>query len=381
LLDSEKKSLRRFLTIYLSSTFLLFSLASFIFYTFAKHHLLDQQIRSLEYQASHLKSTLRVLHQSNDEVLIYPNDKSFDSAIYDLDKNYIFGSIKQKLVEKKDGYLYFVSEVEPYYLGAAYLLIRKKLDFEPIQNLQKNILIFMLGAGIFFSILGYYLGRLFVAPMREAIENINHFIQDATHELNTPISTILTNIEMLETLNKCKDSSLELKRIEIASKTLSRIYDDLSYLNLNHNYHREPQDINISELVKERLLYFDVMIESKELTLITDIKDDVYLKIDKNDAIRVFDNLISNACKYNKQKGKLYVKLDENAFVIEDSGIGISEDDIKDILKRFKRANKTEGGFGIGLDIVSHVIDVYGYKLEIESKEGEGTKVSVIWKG
>jgi len=380
LLASEKRSLRRFLTIYLSSTFLLFSLASFIFYTFAKHHLLDQQMKSLEYQTSHLKSSLRILHQSNNEVLIYPHEKSFDSAIYDLDKNYIFGSIKQKLDEKEDGYLYFIDEVEPYYLGAAYLLVRKKLDTEPIKNLQKNILFFMMGAGVFFSILGYFLGRLFVAPMREAIENINHFIQDATHELNTPISTILTNIEMLETLNRCSKGTQELKRIEIASKTLSRIYDDLSYINLNHNYHRSPQKINVSKLIQERLLYFDVMIKAKEITLITDIKDDIYLDIDPNDAIRVFDNLISNACKYNKQKGRLHIKLDSTSFVIEDSGIGIKEEEISNIVKRFKRANKTEGGFGIGLDIVSHVIDVYGYKLEIDSIENLGTKVSVLWE-
>jgi len=379
LLDSEKRSLRRFLTIYLSSTFLLFLLATFLFYAFAKHHLLDQQIKSLEYQAAHLKSTLRVLHQSNDKILIYPKDKGFDSAIYDLDKRYIFGTIKNPLDEKKEGYLYFISKVEPYYLGAAYLLVRKKLDMQPIKNLQKNIFFFMIGAGIFFSILGYFLGRLFVAPMREAIENINHFIQDATHELNTPISTILTNIEMLETLKKCKNSTMELKRIEIASKTLSRIYDDLSYINLNHNYHREIRKINLSDIVRERLLYFDVMIKAKELTLESDIKDDVYLDMDQNDAIRVFDNLISNAIKYNKQKGKLYIKLDENSFIVEDSGIGINKNDIQKIVKRYKRVNKTEGGFGIGLDIVSHVMDVYGFELKIDSTEEKGTKVSILW--
>lgn len=379
MLDSEKRSLRRFLTIYLSSTFLLFLLAAFLFYAFAKHHLLDQQLKSLEYQANHLKSALRVLHQSNEKILIYPKEKGFDSAIYNLNKEYIFGTFKQKLDKREKGYLYFVSNVEPYYLGAAYLLIRKKLDTEPIKNLQKNILFFLIGAGIFFSILGYFLGRLFVAPMREAIENINHFIQDATHELNTPISTILTNIEMLETLNKCQNSSMELKRIEIASKTLSRIYDDLSYINLNHNYHRDVKNINISNLIKERLLYFDVMIKAKEITLFTEIEDEVYLKIDQNDAIRVFDNLISNAIKYNKQKGRLFIKLDKTSFIVEDSGIGIKKEDIDKIIKRFKRANKTEGGFGIGLDIVSHVVEVYGFDLDIKSKEEEGTKVSILW--
>jgi len=380
LLESEKKSLKRFLTIYLSSTFLLFSLASFIFYTFAKHHLLDQQLQSIKYESRDIKNKLRLLHQSNNSKLIYPNNKKFDSAIYDLDKNYIFGSMKQKLDQKEEGYLYLVENIQPYYLGAAYLLVRKKLDFTPIQNLQKNIILFMLFAGIFFSILGYYLGKLFVAPMREAIENINHFIQDATHELNTPISTILTNIEMIETLNRCKEDKEELKRIEIASKTLSRIYDDLTYINLNHNYHRNIQKQNISELLKERILYFDVLIKAKNLKLTMDIQEDIYLDIDQNDAIRLFDNLISNACKYNKQNGTLTIKLNKNSFSIEDSGIGIKKEDLKEILKRYKRADKSEGGFGIGLDIVNHITKFYNYKLDITSQEHKGTKVTILWQ-
>ncbi len=89
------------------------------------------------------------------------------------------------------------------------------------------ILLFMLIAGVFFVIIGYFLGRLFISPMRESIEMMNNFIQDTTHELNTPISTILTNLELIETIHNCS-AKREMQRIEIASKTLSRIYDDLT---------------------------------------------------------------------------------------------------------------------------------------------------------
>ena len=67
--------------------------------------------------------------------------------------------------------------------------------------------------------------------MRDSLKQMNRFIQDTTHELNTPISTILTNIEMIETFSG-EEKSTELKRIEIASKTLSRIYDDLDLFKL-----------------------------------------------------------------------------------------------------------------------------------------------------
>jgi len=383
LLTSEKRSLFRFLLIYLGSTFLLFSLASWIFYSSGKHHLLDQQRETIKYEAEHIKSGLRALHQSNDAKLVYPTIKVIESAIYDLDKEYIFGTFKTKQTLdniKDETKLYHILKIEPYHLGAAYLLVSKTIDFKPIGNLQKNIILFMLGAGIFFSILGYFLGRLFVAPMRDSIEQMNHFIQDTTHELNTPISIILTNIEMIETFGKHKENSTELKRIEIASKTLNRIYDDLTYLNLNHQYYRQIVTLSMSSLVEERIVYFSAMAEAKGLKVTIDVEPDVVLQMDRNDAMRLLDNLISNAIKYNKPHGTLHVKLTQNSLNVMDTGIGIKAKDIKTILDRFKRANKSEGGFGIGLDIVNQVIDSYGFILQINSQEGKGTEVIVKWE-
>ena len=381
MLSSEKRSLVRFLVIYLASTLLLFSLASWLFYSYSKHQLLDNQEETLKYEAQKLKTTLRNLHKSNDEKLYYPYNKEIQSAIYDLDKQYIFGTLEatQGLESREKGMLYAVSKIEPYYLGAGYLLLRKKTDFTPIENLQKEILIFMLAAGLFFGLLGYYLGRLFVAPMRESLEKMNHFIQDTTHELNTPISTILTNIEMIETFGKHEENAPELKRIEIASKTLSRIYDDLTYLNLNHQYHRHITAVNMSDLVHERVEYFTSMAEAKKLNMVLDITPKVIRKIDKNDALRVVDNLISNAIKYNKYEGTLTIVLNQNMLEVSDTGIGIKQEDLKQIMQRFKRANKSEGGFGIGLHIVSQVCENYGYDLDIRSIIDEGTQACIQW--
>ncbi len=380
MLSSEKRSLYRFLAIYLISTFMLFALSSLIFYTFTKHQLLDKQLQSLKYEARHIKSKLRELHLSDSKKLYYPTIKGIDSAIYDLDKNYIFGTFKTNLdqVSSKDK-ISFVMQIEPYYLGAAYLKVSKDINFRPIGELKKNILFMMLIGGVFFTILGYFLGKLFIAPMRESIKKMNHFIQDTTHELNTPISTILTNIEMIEALNLYKENPKELKRIEIASKTLSRIYDDLTYLNLNHEYHRDIQKIDMGSLIKERMIYFEALARSKSLKIELDIDDNVIKEIDKNDALRVIDNLISNAIKYNKIGGKLSISMTEREFVVNDSGVGIKARDLPNIHKRFKRANKNEGGFGIGLDIVNQVVKNYNFKMEIYSKEGIGTKVVIKW--
>jgi len=383
LFNSEKRSLIRFLVLYLVSTFILFSMAAWVFYSSSLHHLLDQQRDALKYESEHFISELRTLHKSSEPTLIYPHLHGLDSAIFDLDKQYIYGTFKtipSLDIRENKNKLYHEAHIEPYYLGAAYLLLAKEIDFVPLEELERDIVIFMLLAGVFFSLLGFFLGKLFVAPMRDSMQKMNDFIQDTTHELNTPISTILTNIEMIETFGKYEGNSTELKRIEIASKTLSRIYDDLTYLNLNHQYHREVITLNMSELIEERMLYFAAMIEAKGLKTTVVSEENVFLQIDKNDAIRLLDNLLSNAIKYNKQKGTLTVKMTSLMFSVEDTGIGIRAKDLDTISQRFKRANKSEGGFGIGLDIVNQVVNSYGFILEINSKEREGTEVRIKWE-
>jgi two-component system OmpR family sensor kinase len=283
-------------------------------------------------------------------------------------------------IKTTDSKIYRVYLVKPYYLGTAYLLMAKDIDKRPLKLLKENIVIFMVIGGVLFTALGLFLGNLFIKPMRESLQEKNRFIQDATHELNTPISTILANIELIEALDRCKDSREELKRMEIASKTLSRIYEDLAYITFNHKMHKRVQSIDFSQLIKERLLYFKSMIEAKELKLKSSIDSGVKINLDRNDAIRLIDNLISNAIKYNKSGGFLEVGLTQESFWVQDSGIGIKKRDIEKLFERFKRANSSEGGFGLGLSIVNAIVKEYNFTLTIDSKLDIGTKVTIKWK-
>jgi two-component system OmpR family sensor kinase len=185
---------------------------------------------------------------------------------------------------------------------------------------------------------------------------------------------------MIEALDLCKENGRELKRIEIASKTLSKIYEDLTYLNLNHEYHRDITKIDMGELVRERVVYFEAMAKSKMIDMKLNIKDRVVLEIDRNDALRLIDNLLSNAIKYNKIKGAVDVEVSKKHLIVSDSGVGIKIGDIKLVKKRFKRADMSEGGFGIGLDIVSKVVESYGYEFELISEEKAGTKAVIRWQ-
>lgn len=102
--------------------------------------------------------------------------------------------------------------------------------------------------------------------------------------------------------------------------------------------------------------------------------------MDKNDAIRLIDNLLSNAIKYNRKEGELNIELNSKYLFVKNSGLGIKKEDIHLIQNRFKRANTSEGGFGIGLDIIGQVLERYDFKFTISSIYNKSTEVIITWK-
>ena len=383
---SEKRSLYRFLTIYLLSTFLLFAVGATVFYTLEKHHLIDNQRQQMKQEGEYIHHQLIALHKRFATTLPLKLHAPYKIALLNMDKKPVAANLSlptsfhlDKEYQIDNGTLFYTRKIEPYYLGVVYIVLATPVDEAALSKLKENILLFMLAAGIFFVILGYFLGRLFIAPMRDAIGMMNRFIQDTTHELNTPVSTILTNLELIQALNKCNGAKEEMQRIEIASKTISRIYDDLTYLKLNHAYHRDIRPLNISALLQERIAYFSAAISAKQLQLKTEIADDVVVPMDQDDTLRLIDNLLSNAIKYNRTGGDLRITLSQEALRIVDSGEGMDEETLKRVHRRFVRANSSEGGFGIGLDIVHQVIRNYQFDITFRSKRHEGTEVIITW--
>jgi len=185
---------------------------------------------------------------------------------------------------------------------------------------------------------------------------------------------------MIEALEKGPDVREELGRIGIASRTLSRIYDDLTFLSLNHPYRRQIVEIDMGTLLRERLEYFAEMCDAKGLEVLRSIEEEVIVPIDPNDAMRLIDNLLSNAIKYNRSGGTLETELNPEYLRVRDTGIGIPPDKIATIHERFRRANTSEGGFGIGLNIVHQVVEYYGFGFEIHSELDQGTDIVIRWR-
>ncbi len=348
--------------------------------------MLADQRASLTKYANIQTKRLKVLHHYFDERTTYPRDPRFKSAIYDIEYMKIFSLLDDEDIRfdkviyitqtKKN--IHFVKSLDEYYLGTKYLIIEVEDDGVFRSEIWQNIIGYGLLILLIFMLFGLYLAKLFLKPMRDSIMLLDRFIKDTTHELNTPLSAILANIEMMDTDVMVEKNKKKLNRINIAAKTVSTLYKDLTYLTLEQEKENEDEEISIKSVLENRVEYFAILAKSKNITFVLSLQY-ATIFMDRRKFIRVLDNLISNAIKYNKRGGEIEIILQENRLSVSDTGIGMSEDKIPFIFDRYMRFNQSEGGFGVGLSIVKKIVDEYNMQIEVESKEGEGTKMVLLW--
>jgi two-component system OmpR family sensor kinase len=384
LLASEKKTLFNFLALYSFFTAVIIAFIAILYFNFQKDLMLQEKRAILQEYANTLILHLKDLHINFDKYQTYPRFLDFDSAIYDSDAKKIFSTLQNetvdlnKLLYLSDEKIHFISRPESYYLGSKYVVVSIPVDAKWMRQTYKNIAIFASSGLVFMLVFGYFLLRLLLKPMKNALYLLDNFIKDTTHELNTPISAILTNIETIRLDNLDTKQQTKLRRIQTASKTIANLYRDLTYLTLNHQIVSYDETVALKELLIERIEYFKTLLEAKKITLETDLSD-AQICMDRLKITKLIDNLLSNAIKYNKINGSIHITLENNMLCISDTGIGIDPSKLKAIFTRYKRFNQSEGGFGIGLSIVSIIAKEYDIKIDIQSTPQIGTKVTLSW--
>ena len=327
---------------------------------------------------------LKTLHHYFDDRRIYPRNRRFKSAIYDLEEVQIFSLLENETIKfdeeiyRAGNKIHFVKILDNYYLGTKFLII--EVDDNRIwhKETMKTIGIFGLLAFFILFLFGFLLAKLFLKPMRDSIMLLDRFIKDTTHELNTPLSAILANIEMMDKNVMIEKNRKKLDRITIAAKTVSTLYEDLTYLTLEHERGNEDEELDLRKIIIERIDYFEALSRSRQIAVKHILQDEMFV-MDRKKFIRIVDNLISNAIKYNKRGGSIEIVLSRGKLVIEDSGIGIDEEGIPYIFDRYLRFNSSEGGFGVGLSIVKKIVDEYAMHIEVDSKLGRGTRMILTW--
>jgi len=366
------------LALYLGSVFVLLAIIGYLFFENNVSMMMSSTKYEMMYQARKISSKIVMTAMKNEEIdrghyLKNLKHCRFDIGYYDEHKRTIYSEIpKFEAFDDnflvKDGKCYAVLEDPSSHLGVRYIVLKEGHLSAEIRALRMKIIGYLILSFIFMGIVGYFLARLFLAPVRNKIESLDRFISDTTHELNTPVSAILMTIQTLKGCDPRK-----LKRLEASARRLSTMYGSLTYRLQGEGRGEKIEVFSLSKLVAERIGYVKELAEAKRLTVEMKL-DELSVKMDRESAIRLIDNLLSNAIKYSDPGGTIKVTIEGKRLIVADEGIGIDKAVQEDIFKRYKRANKERGGFGIGLDIVLTICKRYGIKIALESEKGKGSK-------
>jgi signal transduction histidine kinase len=245
---------------------------------------------------------------------------------------------------------------------------------------------FIIALTIFLS---YRFANNAIKPIEESIKMLKQFTSDASHELKTPISTIKANIEVA--LMKDRDPEYykeKLKTILDSTNRMSKLIQDMLFISRLDmgNYPVKLEPVNIKDVFLSLNTQFEGLAISKNVNLVVSTEDDIQLITDKNILFEILSIFIENGIEYNKENGfvKVYArKVGESIEItVEDSGIGIKEQDIPHIFDRFYRGEKSRsretGGVGLGLPIAKELAKLIDATIRVESKVGSGSKFILI---
>lgn len=217
----------------------------------------------------------------------------------------------------------------------------------------------------------------FLLKMSESSKKDYHLLEElsenTSHELQTPLASIKGKIELLMDSDLSEKQLLNLSSMNDELDRLSSINQSLILLaKLEHFEKNDSQHINFSELLNDRLQYFEDLFEIQNLSLIKDIQEEVYLNFDENLAIIVINNLINNAKRHNIENGKISVILTEDYFEISNTG-NPPTIPTEELFKRFKRGNPDQNSIGIGLALVKKILEIYDAEITYHFENDQHT--------
>jgi signal transduction histidine kinase len=315
-------------------------------------------------------------YDQNDALFEYPRFKTFESGLYDEKFHPIFTLIKKPLHYFRDGYYlegsdaYLVVKLpKERYFGASYLVLHNEISYASV---YEKVLLILFSIVILVFILSVYFLKTFAKPFQKMNKQLDNFIKDSMHEINTPLSIINVNIDLY---NRKNESNKYMQRMKAAAKVLSNIYSDMDYLIKHEKLVHDKKEIAIDKFLKERVEYFSEVAAMKGIAIKSEIHACGRITMNDKQLQRLIDNTISNAIKYSYENStieiSLYMKDGKCHLAFKDYGMGIEK--VEKIFSRYYREDTSKGGFGIGLNIVKSIIEQENIELKIESIPKEGS--------
>ncbi len=262
----------------------------------------------------------------------------------------------------------------------------------------RNALLIGTGVLIVMFLLSLWLSRITLRPVARAWDDQKRFVADASHELKTPLSVILSNAEMMR---KSKDQPTEknsrrLEHIETEAVRMKELVQELLEVARGDTGEREliREDLCLSELMDECSMTWEPIIFEAGRTLVTDIAEDIHIKGNADSLRRLTEILLDNALKYSSEKGKITLRLSSGGkkeqkdtdrsrpekgtnakegnergsrghilLSVENDGTPMNREVLEKVFDRFYRADSSReetAGYGLGLSIAEAIVKQHG---------------------
>ena len=229
-----------------------------------------------------------------------------------------------------------------------------------------------------------------MTPVKEMERMRREFVDNASHELKTPLSSIIATAETLMD-SEPEDSGTRRNFYQTILDNTNRLHTlvndllDLSEIE-QKKASLELTAQNLSGILREVVDNYAEAMMFKKQKLELSIADNVReVRVDKNTLTKALGNILDNAIKYSERNSEIAIRVEEEGeFVrvdIEDNGIGIPAEEVHRIFERFYRVDKARsiksGGTGLGLSVAKHIIEAHRGKIRVTSEPGRGSKFSV----
>ena len=226
------------------------------------------------------------------------------------------------------------------------------------------------------------LARAFEASLRRIqkfIKREYQFTRDASHELRTPVTVIKGAVELLKMSTACEDTMTDklVQRIERSTRDMETTIESLLWLAKEPNATEYGINTDLLPLIENAIEQNKHLLSGKEVEIDLQVEVTPLVKAPTGVLAIAISNLIRNACQFTT-KGSITVTLQKNRIDVEDTGIGICQEDLEHV-KKPDVSGSSSDGFGFGLDIVNRLCSRFDWRLNIESIQGKGTKTSLIF--
>ena len=251
------------------------------------------------------------------------------------------------------------------------------------QDMLWSLLKIFIGVGSLSLVILFFISIYFtnkaINPLEETFKKQKQFIADASHELRTPLTIIKTNVSILKEneLDTIHSQKKWINYIDSQASRMSTLVNEmLSLANLDANRSKQEKiNINLSNLVTDSLLVFEVVIFEKGLVLEEGVGDNIFIKGEQDQIKKLISILMDNAIKYTNKNGKISVSLinekNKAKLIIKNTGEGIKKEHLEKIFERFYRVDDSRdretGGYGLGLSIAKAIVDDHKGKIYAES--------------